>query len=403
MNIKIVCVGDESVGKSTIINNCINDTYQMEYNPTIGIDLFNFLYKNSTNICHCHIWDTSGNEKCLPNIPAYIKVSNICLIFYDITSRNTFLNLDKWLNLIADNNPLIFLIGNKNDLEEQREVSTDEASGYAKSHNTYFLETSVKSENNFFAKIIDTVIPVIEEQMRSPKYIQQLLEENNQSLKYSKNLLENIKRSLKENQIPSKETMNTLKRTINRLIESKKSLEERQNFVKRSQNSKECQKSLDKGINSLIQTLILLQKSKTILQKTFNLYDDDDFILISDEDEIKSIKKTIKSLKAIKDPPEILISILFSLQYELSLRESKIKNSQVDIESENDDKSHFSEEVLEKIKLFINNTGNYSVEEMFSLLNEFIDSLQEKSKQENQDFKNEVDDLIDFLKLLLLA
>jgi GTPase SAR1 family protein len=70
----------------------------------------------------------------------------VAIFVYDITVRSSFENLEKWYKMVTDiANPAIFVVGNKVDLEEQREIGNDEGKKWAESHGGEFLETSAKA------------------------------------------------------------------------------------------------------------------------------------------------------------------------------------------------------------------------------------------------------------------
>ena len=94
------------------------------------------------------IWDTAGQER-FKNIQAsYYKGGNGILVVYDITNRESFSNLNSWLIEIEKNgNKDVFklLIGNKNDLENERKITYDEGKEFASINGMEFFETSAKT------------------------------------------------------------------------------------------------------------------------------------------------------------------------------------------------------------------------------------------------------------------
>ncbi|KAI8874493.1 ras-domain-containing protein, partial [Backusella circina FSU 941] len=97
------------------------------------------------------IWDTAGQESFRSITRSYYRGAAGALLVYDITRRDTFENLTTWLDDVrqhANPNTVIMLIGNKCDLESNRQVSREEAEAFAKEHNLSFLETSAKSAEN---------------------------------------------------------------------------------------------------------------------------------------------------------------------------------------------------------------------------------------------------------------
>ena len=94
------------------------------------------------------LWDTAGQERFRTLIPSYIRDSAVTLVVYDVTSRASFEAVDRW---VADvrrergDEVLVFLVGNKSDLTERREVTEEEGSGKAKALDAFFAETSAKT------------------------------------------------------------------------------------------------------------------------------------------------------------------------------------------------------------------------------------------------------------------
>ena len=94
------------------------------------------------------IWDTAGQER-FKNIQAsYYKGANGILVVYDITNRESFEHLNSWLIEIEKNgnkNVYKLLIGNKNDLEERRQITFEEGKEFASINGMEFFETSAKT------------------------------------------------------------------------------------------------------------------------------------------------------------------------------------------------------------------------------------------------------------------
>lgn len=149
INHKIVFIGDSSVGKTSIINQYIYGSVTPDHQPTIGIDFFAKSLKIQNQSVRLQIWDTAGQEKFHSMIPMYIRTSTVAVLVYDITSKASFESLDKWLKTVFDHaNPIIFIVGNKLDLQEQRTVSTEEGQKFADEHEAHFIETSARTPTN---------------------------------------------------------------------------------------------------------------------------------------------------------------------------------------------------------------------------------------------------------------
>ena len=118
------------------------------------------------------IWDTAGQESFRSITRSYYRGSICALLVYDITRRQTFDNLVRWLNDMRENaysKMIILLIGNKSDLSFEREVSTEEGQEFADKHNLIFYETSAKTANNVEQAFVQSAV-VINENIKNGQY-----------------------------------------------------------------------------------------------------------------------------------------------------------------------------------------------------------------------------------------
>lgn len=147
---KIVLIGDSNVGKTSIIDQFIENKFG-ETKPSIGAlhKLKNITNTNGEEV-QLDIWDTAGQEKFKSIVPMYYKGSKGIIIVYDITSKDSFEGAKKWIQDIESNNnsACLILVGNKTDLAENREVTSDQASAYAANKNIIYLECSAKTNDN---------------------------------------------------------------------------------------------------------------------------------------------------------------------------------------------------------------------------------------------------------------
>ena len=148
---KILLLGDSNVGKSSLISRYVDGLWSDVFVPTIGVDFkIKTLEIGNKNI-KMQIWDTAGQERFRNIISSYFRGSHGILLIYDITNKNSFNNLQDWLEVIENNankNVLKILIGNKNDLEEDRQIKTEEGQSFANRNNMQFIETSAKTNTN---------------------------------------------------------------------------------------------------------------------------------------------------------------------------------------------------------------------------------------------------------------
>lgn len=97
------------------------------------------------------LWDTAGQERFRSLIPSYIRDSSVAVVVYDITNKKTFENTRKWVDDVRGergNDVIIVLVGNKTDLNDKREVTTQQGEEEAKKNNLMFIETSAKVGHN---------------------------------------------------------------------------------------------------------------------------------------------------------------------------------------------------------------------------------------------------------------
>jgi len=149
---KLIFLGDQNVGKSCILNRFMNDTFTEEYQATIGLDFQSKNVQIDNQDIHLLLYDTAGQEKFRSLIPMYTRDSNIILLVYEINNKESFTHLPDWLNDLTNVNKddVIFaLVGNKNDLEEQRQVSPEEGKKFAEDHGFLFQEVSAKTGDGF--------------------------------------------------------------------------------------------------------------------------------------------------------------------------------------------------------------------------------------------------------------
>ena len=152
LSFKLIVIGDSFVGKSSLANKAVKNKFETGYSATLGFDYFSFFCKIEDKILKLQIWDTCGQEIYQSLITNFYRNSSLAIMVYSITNRESFEHIDNWLKEIKVNsNPdaKIFLIGNKNDLEEERKVSYQEGKDYADEMEfSKFLECSAKTGFN---------------------------------------------------------------------------------------------------------------------------------------------------------------------------------------------------------------------------------------------------------------
>ena len=148
---KVLLLGNSDVGKSSLILRYVDQVWSDTFAPTIGADFKVKTLEIDNKQIKMQIWDTAGQERFRNVISSYFRGSHGILLIYDITNRDSFKNLENWLIEIEKNasqNVLKILIGNKNDLVNDREIQSEEGQAFANRNGMEFIETSAKMNTN---------------------------------------------------------------------------------------------------------------------------------------------------------------------------------------------------------------------------------------------------------------
>lgn len=148
---KLVFLGDESVGKTSLITRFMYDHFDSTYQATIGIDFLSKTMYLDDRIVRLQLWDTAGQERFRSLIPSYIRDSSVAVVVYDVTNRASFLNTLKWIEDVRaerGSDVVVMLVGNKTDLTERRQVTAEEGEARAKESGAMFIESSAKAGFN---------------------------------------------------------------------------------------------------------------------------------------------------------------------------------------------------------------------------------------------------------------
>ncbi|KVI09886.1 ras-related protein Rab2BV-like [Cynara cardunculus var. scolymus] len=148
---KIVLIGDSGVGKSNILSRFTRNEFCLESKSTIGVEFATRTLQVEGKTVKAQIWDTAGQERYRAITSAYYRGAVGALMVYDITKKQTFENVQRWLRELrdhADSNIVIMLVGNKSDLNHLRAIPESEAQAMAEKDGLTFLETSALEANN---------------------------------------------------------------------------------------------------------------------------------------------------------------------------------------------------------------------------------------------------------------
>lgn len=175
---RISFIGDYNVGKTSIINRIVNDVFNELYRPTVGVY---FAKKNvifNDYFVTLQFWDTAGQERFQSILGSYIRQSNIIVVVYDITSKESFDNVKTWIaqtrsesSSIGGKEIPIILVGNKSDLSKQRQVQIYNAQYLSKIERLHaFYETSAKLSYNIdnLLQSIIKILPLLDKSLCGP-------------------------------------------------------------------------------------------------------------------------------------------------------------------------------------------------------------------------------------------
>lgn len=153
IHFKIVIIGQSGSGKTSILCRYTLDNFDITA-PTIGVDFNEKFILQGPSTIKLQIWDTAGQEKHNAITSSFIRGAHGIILVYDITDISTFQKLTDWIDKINDQSkgcdipPVILLVGNKTDLEENRAVSITEAQIFSKKYNLNYIEVSAKTNNH---------------------------------------------------------------------------------------------------------------------------------------------------------------------------------------------------------------------------------------------------------------
>ena len=154
--IKCLLIGDAGVGKSSIIERYVNDTFSTVSSTTVGVDYFTKLVKlnddivgGKTHVVKLQIWDLAGQMNYRSIIRSYYRNAEVIFYVFDKSHRETFHNFDYWIDEFRPklDDIQIVIVGNKSDIGHSC-VHSDEAIELANKYDAQYYETSAKDNIN---------------------------------------------------------------------------------------------------------------------------------------------------------------------------------------------------------------------------------------------------------------
>ena len=166
---KLVLLGDHAVGKTSLISQYVEKKFEEDYKPTLGVSIVktSIILEQIKSKVSLILWDIAWQEKYQKFRKFYFEGCVGALLVYDITRQSTLNNIkSKWYkdfkNYVGLKNSVYLLIGNKNDLEDERNVDKDDGKNLANEINAAdFIETSAKNGDNVekaFLRLVQKVL-----------------------------------------------------------------------------------------------------------------------------------------------------------------------------------------------------------------------------------------------------
>eukprot|EP00161_Ancyromonas_sigmoides_P013230 TRINITY_DN339_c0_g1_i1.p1 TRINITY_DN339_c0_g1~~TRINITY_DN339_c0_g1_i1.p1 ORF type:complete len:215 (-),score=54.57 TRINITY_DN339_c0_g1_i1:21-665(-) len=148
---KLVFLGDQAVGKTSIITYFMYSNFDQAYHATVGIDFLSKTMYLEDRTVRLQLWDTAGQERFRSLIPSYIRDSSVAVVVYDVTNRLSFEHAPRWIEDVRaerGDDVVIVLVGNKTDLADRRAVAEEEGAARARDLGVLHIETSAKAGVN---------------------------------------------------------------------------------------------------------------------------------------------------------------------------------------------------------------------------------------------------------------
>jgi len=156
--LKVIILGESGVGKTALLHKYVSGQFIEHHKATIGADFMTKEIKIDDKLITLQMWDTAGQERFKSLGNSFYRGADAAILVYDLTDKATFEKIDEWRDSFmrlasekADEFPVL-LLGNKHDLETQRQVSADEGAQKA-SDQMIFFETSAMNGKNIEAAI----------------------------------------------------------------------------------------------------------------------------------------------------------------------------------------------------------------------------------------------------------
>ena len=153
--VKVVVVGDVSVGKTSLIRQFTDAQFTEHYKATVGADFSSKMVQLNGSDVQIHVWDTAGQERYRSLALSYFKGAEAAVVVFDVTSESSFQRVGFWLEEVLrgiakttlDGFP-VTVVGNKIDDLDKRRVTREQASEWCRARGVAYIESSAKTGEN---------------------------------------------------------------------------------------------------------------------------------------------------------------------------------------------------------------------------------------------------------------
>lgn len=169
---RVVIIGDSSVGKTSILSRFIDERFDPGERSTVGANYQLYTDEIDGEPIEIQLWDTAGQEKFRSLGPIYFRNAMGALAVFDMTNRETFINVNQWIDSfvsVAGSEAVIALAGNKCDLVSDVQVNIADAEKFASERNYIFRLTSAKSGAGIREIFTDFMTKLVAEKTRKQK------------------------------------------------------------------------------------------------------------------------------------------------------------------------------------------------------------------------------------------
>ncbi len=165
--LKICLLGEDNIGKRSLITQIVEEKFSEKDKSTLGVNLLKYdtTLKGYGDI-FAQIWVLGGQKSFQSLRKLYLEGANGAIAIFDVTKRKSFIRLTEWIQSFKEargEQPLL-LVGNKIDLDSQIQVNEDEARDFAKENNMDLIFTSVKTTDKF-KDVFNSFLKVVVEKL----------------------------------------------------------------------------------------------------------------------------------------------------------------------------------------------------------------------------------------------